>query len=68
PPPPPRSLIRAAPFRESGYVSLMRALIASGNSAEALRTYDELRKLLASELGSAPGAEIQSLHRQLLRG
>jgi DNA-binding SARP family transcriptional activator len=63
-----RALIRAAPFRESGYLNLMRALIAAGNSAEALRTYDELRTLLASELGSAPGAEAQDLHRELLRG
>ncbi len=63
-----RALIRAAPFRESGYLNLMRALVASGNTAEALRTYDELRKLLAEELGSAPGAEIQALHRRLLGG
>lgn len=63
-----RALIRAAPFRESGYLNLMRALVASGNTAEALRTYDELRKLLAEELGSAPGNEIQALHRRLLGG
>ena len=63
-----RSLIRMAPFRESGYLSLMRALSASGNVAEALRAYDELRKLLTSELGSAPAAEAQALHRKLLRG
>lgn len=63
-----RALIRAAPFRESGYLNLMRALAASGNRAEALRAYDDLRKLLASELGSAPGAEIQAFHRELLRG
>jgi DNA-binding SARP family transcriptional activator/tetratricopeptide (TPR) repeat protein len=63
-----RALIRAAPFRESGYLNLMRTLVASGNTAEALRTYDDLRKLLAKELGSAPGAEIQALHRKLLGG
>ena len=63
-----RALIRAAPFRESGYLNLMRTLVASGNTAEALRTYDDLRKLLARELGSAPGTEIQSLHRRLLGG
>ncbi|HEY5052174.1 MAG TPA: AAA family ATPase [Solirubrobacterales bacterium] len=63
-----RVLIRAAPFRESGYLNLMQTLVASGNTAEALRTYDDLRKLLARELGSAPGAEIQSLHRKLLGG
>jgi DNA-binding SARP family transcriptional activator/tetratricopeptide (TPR) repeat protein len=63
-----RALIRIAPFRESGYLLLMRALVAAGNTAEALRTYDELRNLLAGELGSAPGAEIQALHRRLLGG
>lgn len=63
-----RALIRAAPFRESGYLSLMRALAAAGNTAEALRTYDQLRTLLVEELGSAPGAEIQALHGELLRG
>ena len=30
-----RELVRTAPFRESGYVLLMRALVASGNTAEA---------------------------------
>ncbi len=63
-----RTLIREAPFRESGYLNLMKALVASGNTAEALRTYDDLRKLLMEELGSAPGGEIQELHSQLLRG
>jgi predicted ATPase/DNA-binding SARP family transcriptional activator len=63
-----RALIRIAPFRESGYLLLMRALVASGNTAEALRTYDELRNLLAEELGSAPGTEVQALHRRLLGG
>lgn len=61
-----RALITSAPFRESGYLLLMRALVASGNTAEALRAYDQLRNLLAKELGSAPGAEIQALHRRLL--
>ena len=61
-----RALIRAAPFRETGYLNLMEALVASGNTAEALRTYEELRRLLRDELGSAPGAETQALHRKLL--
>jgi DNA-binding SARP family transcriptional activator len=61
-----REVVRAAPFRESGYLSLMRTLVASGNRAQALRTYDELRRLLSAELGTAPGAEIQSFHSELL--
>jgi len=61
-----RDVVRAAPFRESGYLSLMQALVASGNRAEALRTYDQLRTLLTDELGTSPGAEVQQLHRELL--
>lgn len=61
-----RALIGAAPFRETGYRYLMEALAASGNTAEALRTYDQLRRLLSRELGSAPGEEIQALHHRLL--
>jgi DNA-binding SARP family transcriptional activator len=61
-----RALIRSAPFRETGYLYLMQALVASGKTAEALRTYDDLRRLLSAELGTAPGVEIQDLHRRLL--
>lgn len=63
-----RELVRTSPFRESGYVLLMRALVASGNTAEALRAYERLRHVLREELGTAPGAEIQALHRRLLTG
>jgi DNA-binding SARP family transcriptional activator len=62
-----RSLIEAAPFRESGHRLLMAALAAHGNVAEALRVYDDLRVLLRDELGTAPGAATQSLHERLLR-
>ena len=61
-----RMLIDAAPFRESGYVHLMRALAVQGNVAEALRAYDGLRCLLRDELGVAPSPTIQALHSELL--
>jgi DNA-binding SARP family transcriptional activator len=61
-----RALIRAAPFRETGYLYLMQALVASGRTAEALRTYDDLRRMFSTELGIAPSAELQALHRRLL--
>src|SRR5262249_26518912 len=35
------------PFRESGYRLLMRANVAAGNEAEALRVYKDCRRLLA---------------------
>jgi SARP family transcriptional regulator, regulator of embCAB operon len=61
-------LIRLAPYRESGYRHLMRALVLGGNEAEALRCYDRLRSLLREELGVAPSLETRQLHAQLLAG
>ena len=54
------------PFRETGYLILMKALVESGNVAEALRVYDRLRLLLRDELGIAPSPAVQSVYRRLL--
>lgn len=62
-----RELTRRAPFRESGYCLLMRALAERGQSAEALRVYAGLQELLRDELGTAPSAQTQRLHERLLR-
>lgn len=62
-----RALIELTPYRESGYRFLMEALRREGNSAEALSVYDRLRLLLRDELGAAPSAQTQALHRDLLR-
>jgi SARP family transcriptional regulator, regulator of embCAB operon len=61
-----RELTLLAPYRESGYRHLMRALALGGNAAEALRVYEQLRTLLREELGIAPCAETLALHAQLL--
>jgi DNA-binding SARP family transcriptional activator len=61
-----RSLVRRAPFRESGYRYLMEVLAARDNRADALRVYEELRMLLRDELGAAPSPATQELHRTLL--
>lgn len=61
-----RELVRLEPYRESGYRILMEALAEEGNAAEALRVYDDLRLLLHDELGAAPSAPTQELHRRLL--
>jgi DNA-binding SARP family transcriptional activator len=63
-----RELIARSPYRETGYRYLMEALAASGNVAEALRVYEELRVLLRDELGALPAAEVQALHERLLSG
>ena len=63
-----RELVLCAPYRETGYRCLMEAYAAEGNAAEALRVYEELRVLLRDELGTAPAAEVQALHKRILRG
>jgi DNA-binding SARP family transcriptional activator len=63
-----RELNERAPFRESGYCLLMRALEQLGNVAEAIRVYESLRTRLRDELGTAPSAQAQALHGRLLRG
>jgi DNA-binding SARP family transcriptional activator len=63
-----RSAVALAPFRESAYRLLMEAHEAAGNPAEALRTFEDLRRLLREELGTAPGAEAMEVHERLLHG
>lgn len=60
------ALTRREPYRESGWRILMQALVAQGNTAEALQAYDRLRVLLRDELGVAPSPPTQKLHRALL--
>lgn len=61
-----RELLRRAPFRESSYELLMCVLERCGNVAEALHVYEQLRALLADELGTSPGPELAAHHRRLL--
>lgn len=59
-------LVSRAPFRESGYSLLMRALVAEGNPAEALVAYERLRLLLREELGTIPSVALSALHQWVL--
>ncbi|MDP2328158.1 MAG: BTAD domain-containing putative transcriptional regulator [Dehalococcoidia bacterium] len=61
-------LLGRDPFREIGYQILMRAHLAAGSRAEALRAYERCRLLLAEELGADPSPETQALHLQVLTG
>ena len=63
-----RALIKLTPYRESGYRFLMEVLAGQGNVAEALLTYERLRRLLREELGANPGPAVQALHKRLLQG
>jgi SARP family transcriptional regulator, regulator of embCAB operon len=63
-----RELIACAPYRESGYRHIMRALARTGNAAEALRIYEQLRNLLREQLGVSPSSETLALHTEILTG
>ena len=63
-----REVIARAPFRESAYCLLMRALADQGNVAEALLVYEGLRARLRDELGTAPAPATRELHARLVRG
>ncbi|MFF6816133.1 BTAD domain-containing putative transcriptional regulator [Streptomyces sp. NPDC012403] len=60
-------LVADSPFRETAWVTLLKALCAAGRSAEALGRYEMIRHLLADALGTSPGPELQRLHLALLR-
>jgi DNA-binding SARP family transcriptional activator len=62
-----RQLVGLAPFRESGYQVLMRALAAQGNVAEAFHVHAILCEVLRDELGISPCAATQAIYDQLLR-
>lgn len=59
-------LVELEPYRERGYRLLMEAQSAAGNDAEALRTYERCRRLLADELGTYPSSETEAIYRRLL--
>ncbi|GAA1279348.1 AfsR/SARP family transcriptional regulator [Saccharothrix xinjiangensis] len=61
-----RSLTARHPLRERFWGALVLALHRSGRTAEALAAYQEVRGLLAEELGIDPSEELRSLHQVVL--
>ncbi|WP_255950894.1 AfsR/SARP family transcriptional regulator [Streptomyces odontomachi] len=60
------ALCDAHPFEEPLQVLRLRALRDAGRSAEALAAYEDIRRALASRLGTDPGPELRALHAALL--
>ncbi|MFC3995253.1 BTAD domain-containing putative transcriptional regulator [Nocardiopsis sediminis] len=63
-----RALLADHPFRERLWLHLMLAHYGSGQRAEALGAYAEVRRLLVAELGVEPCAELRQVHDSVLRG
>jgi WD40 repeat protein/DNA-binding SARP family transcriptional activator len=53
-------------LRERLWALLMIALYRAGRQGEALRTYSQVRRALAEDLGIEPSAELQNLEQRIL--
>ncbi|MGY1455227.1 BTAD domain-containing putative transcriptional regulator [Streptomyces sp. SS8] len=60
-------LVARHPLRERLRMAHMRALYRAGRQGDALRSFQELRRRLAEELGVSPGPEVSALHEAILR-
>jgi predicted ATPase/DNA-binding SARP family transcriptional activator/DNA-binding CsgD family transcriptional regulator len=56
-----------APFRERLCELLMWALFQEGRQADALAVYEDIRRVLADELGADPGPGLRDMHLRVLR-
>jgi DNA-binding SARP family transcriptional activator len=61
------SAVTAEPYRERRWEQLMLALYRSGRQAEALRTYQRARDILADGAGLEPGRGLRELESRMLR-
>jgi DNA-binding SARP family transcriptional activator len=61
-----RQLVKAHPLQEQFHAQLMMSLYRSGRQADALAAYQDVRRVLADQLGIDPGPELTVLHQRIL--
>jgi predicted ATPase/DNA-binding SARP family transcriptional activator len=62
------ALVDEEPLRERPRALLMSALVATGRTVDAIRSYDDFRRLLGDELGIEPSPALAAQHAALLQG
>jgi DNA-binding SARP family transcriptional activator/tetratricopeptide (TPR) repeat protein len=61
-----RDLLEVDPTDEQAHVELLREAVLAGDRAGALRRYDEMTHVLATELGVAPSPEATALRERIV--
>lgn len=61
-------ILQNDPLQEDTHFEIMKLYAENGQRALAIRQFEMCRETLVSELGIEPMAQIQTFHRQLLRG
>lgn len=61
-----RAITRDHPLQERSWGQLMTALYRCGRQAEALAIYQDVRRMLAQELGVEPGTDLRDVHQAIL--
>jgi predicted ATPase/DNA-binding SARP family transcriptional activator len=60
------ALVAAEPLNEHWWAQLMVARYRQGRAADALRAFQDARRILADELGLEPGPELRAVEAQVL--
>jgi DNA-binding SARP family transcriptional activator len=61
-----RQLVAAHPLQEQFHAQLMLSLYRSGRQADALAAYQDVRRVVADELGIDPSPELRLLQQRIL--